>query len=79
MFGQSFNPARTAPGNDPSTIDWLLLMPKTGKTPTGVFADVSYVQRIATKGGKAPTIPPVNATATVDVKYTAIYRFTKKN
>lgn len=79
MFGQSFNPARPAPGNDPSTIDWLLLMPKTGKTPTGVFADVSYVQRIATKGGKAPTTPPVNATATVDVKYTAIYRFTKKN
>jgi len=57
----------------------LLLMPKAGKIPTGIFTNVSYLQRIATKGGKAPTIPPVNATDVVDVKYTAIYRFTKQN
>lgn len=79
MFGQSFNPARTAPGSDANSIDWLLLMPKTDKTPTGIFADVSYVQRIDTKGGKAPTTPPVSANETVDAHYTAIYRFTKKN
>jgi len=79
MFGQSFTPPRTAPSADPNSIDWLLLMPKTGKTPTGIFADVSYVQRIATNGGKAPATPPVNATDVVDVHYTAIYRFTKQN
>jgi hypothetical protein len=79
MFGQSFSPAKTATAANPTSIDWLLLMPKTGKTPTGIFADVSYVQRIATNGGKAPTTPPANATDEVDVPYTAVYRFTKQN
>ena len=79
MFGQAFNPARAAASPDANSIDWLLLMPKTDKTPTGIFADVSYVQRIDTKGGKAPTTPPASATETADVPYTAVYRFTKKN
>lgn len=79
MFGQSFTPPRTSPSNDVASIDWLLLMPKTGKTPSGVFANVSYVQRIDTKGGKAPATQPTSASDTVDVPYTAIYRFSKIN
>ncbi len=79
MFGQSFNPPRTAPGSGANSIDWLLLMPKTGKPPIGLFADVDYVQRVDTKGGKAPTTPPSNANETADVHYTAIYRFSKRN
>ena len=79
IFGQQFSPPRTAVSSDPNGVDWLLLMPKNGKSPSGIFSSVSYIQRIATKGGKAPAIPPQNATDTVDVKYTAIYRFTKKN
>lgn len=79
IYGQAFTPAKFAPSPDPSAIDWLLLMPKTGKIATGIFANVSYIQRIATKGGKAPATLPVNAAETVNVKYTAIYRFTKKN
>ncbi|MGB8190263.1 MAG: DUF3455 domain-containing protein [Chitinophagaceae bacterium] len=78
IYAQHFTPARTTPSPDGS-IDWLLLMPKAGKTPTGIFADVSYIQRIATRGGKAPATAPLKATDTVDVDYTAIYRFTKKN
>jgi hypothetical protein len=79
IFAQHFTPAKTAPSPDPESIDWLLLMPKTGTTPTGIFANVSYIQRIATKGGKAPLLPPAGANETVDVKYRAVYRFTKKN
>lgn len=79
IYGQQFTPARSAASPDQSGIDWLQLMPKTGKAPTGFFADVSYIQRIATKGGKAPATPPVGATDTIDVSYTAVYRFTKKN
>jgi hypothetical protein len=79
LYGQAFNPAKSAASPDASGIDWLLLMPKTGKTPTGIFANVSYIQRIATNGGKAPATLPVNADQTVDVPYTAIYRFTKQN
>ncbi len=79
IFGQQFSPARTAPSEDPGSIDWLLLMPKIGTTPTGIFADVDYIQRIATKGGKAPLTLPTNINETVEVKYKAVYRFTKKN
>jgi hypothetical protein len=79
MFGQAFTPPRTAASSDANSIDWLLLMPKTGKPPTGAFANVSYVQRIDTKGGKAPLTPPASETETADVHYTAIYRFSKIN
>jgi len=54
-------------------------MPKTGTTPTGIFADVDYIQRIATKGGKAPLTPPANLSETISVKYKAVYRFTRIN
>ena len=79
IFAQQFTPARTAPSPDPESIDWLLLMPKVGTTPTGIFADVDYIQRIATKGGKAPLTPPTSLTQTVDVKYKTVYRFTRIN
>jgi hypothetical protein len=79
MFGQAFNPPRTAHSADPGSIDWLLLMPKTGKVPTGAFAGVDYLQRIDTNGGQPPVTPPTSATETVDVPYTAIYRFSKRN
>lgn len=79
IFGQAFVPARTAPAQDAGSIDWLLLMPKEGKTPTGIFSDVDYIQRIATQGGKAPAQVPANVNGTAEVPYEAIYRFTKKN
>lgn len=79
IFAQQFSPARTAPSPDPESIDWLLLMPKAGTIPTGVFAEVDYIQRIATKGGKAPLTPPTSIGQTVDVKYKTVYRFTKIN
>lgn len=78
IYGQQFTPAKTAPSPDGS-IDWLLLMPKTGKVPSGIFTNVSYIQRIATTGGKAPVAAPATATETAEVRYTAVYRFTKKN
>ena len=79
IFGQQFSPARTAPSPDPESIDWLLLMPKVGTIPTGIFADVDYIQRIATKGGKAPVTSPTSLSETVDIKYKTVYRFTKIN
>jgi hypothetical protein len=79
VYGQAYVPARVAASPDGSAIDWLLLMPKAGTTATGIFKDVSYIQRIATTGGRAPAAAPANAGETVDVPYTAVYRFTKKN
>lgn len=78
LFAQHFAPAKTAAAADANSIDWLLLMPKSGKTPTGVFANVAYIQRIATSGGKAPSVLPTRADETAEVPYTAIYRFTQK-
>jgi hypothetical protein len=78
MSGQPFTPARTK-RMDPASIDWLLLMPKDGGSPTGIFKDVIYIQRVATTGGKAPTTPPSSASETIGVDYTAVYRFTKAN
>jgi hypothetical protein len=79
IYGQAFTPAKAAASSDARSIDWLQLMPKTGKAPTGIFTNVSYIQRIGTNGGKAPLVAPVSATDTIDVPYTAVYRFTKKN
>jgi len=79
IFGQHFTPARTSSSPDPESIDWLLLMPKADTAPTGIFTDVDYIQRIATKGGKAPLAPPTSLVETVEVKYKAVYRFTKMN
>ncbi len=79
VYGQHFAPVKSVPSTDPSSIDWLLLMSKTGTTPTGVFGGTAYIQRIVTKGGKAPAAPPAGINDTIDVRYTAVYRFTKKN
>ena len=78
IYAQHFSPMKTAPSNNATNIDWLLLMPKEGKTPTGIFSGVQYIQRIATSGGKAPATPPVSESDRVEVPYTAIYRFSKK-
>jgi len=79
IYGQQYSPPKTAPSEDLVSIDWLLLKIKTGTVPTGIFSNVAYIQRIATKGGKAPTTPPNNASETAEVKYKAVYRFTKIN
>jgi Protein of unknown function (DUF3455) len=79
IVAQQFSPVRSAVSAESNTIDWLQLMPKTGKTPSGIFSRVAYIQRIATNGGKAPAKLPVSLADTVDVKYTAIYRFSEKN
>lgn len=77
IMGQAFSPAITF-SSDPKSIDWLLLSNKAGQEPTGTFQGVGYIFRIATKGGKAPATPPAEADATVEVPYTAVYRFVKR-
>jgi hypothetical protein len=79
IYAQAFTPARTAPSPDAGSIPWLLLKPKDGKTATGLFAGVDYIQRIATTGGTAPATAPAVAGQTAEVGYTAIYRFAKDN
>nr|WP_295924469.1 DUF3455 domain-containing protein [uncultured Dyadobacter sp.] len=77
IMGQAFSPAKTY-SNDPASIDWLLLSNKAGQDPTGIFAGVGYIFRIATTGGRAPGTAPADLAATADVPYTAVYRFVKQ-
>ena len=57
-------------------IPWLLLQGTPTAKP-GVLANVKYVQRVATRGGTAPTEPCTRATAGTknSVRYTADYLF----
>jgi hypothetical protein len=79
IYAQQFAPPRLAHSPDPNAIDWLLLQTKAGTTPSGIFASVAYIQRIATTGGKKPSQLPTGDGQFVNVPYTAIYRFTKIN
>jgi Protein of unknown function (DUF3455) len=60
----------------PSAIPWLLLKAKS--TPgTGIFKDVSYIQRLDTEGGRAPSsgCDSQNAGAEARIHYAANYYF----
>ena len=59
---------------DPTAIDWLLLRAVETSGP-GVFSPVTYIQRVNTTGGKAPTTPGSFIGEVVDAPYTAEYYF----
>ena len=59
---------------DSSAIPWLLLQTVTASGP-GLFGSVSYIQRVNTKGGLAPTAPGTAIGALADIPYTADYYF----
>jgi len=61
---------------DPSAIPWLLLEAQSN-SGTGLFSTVSYVQRLDTSGGRAPSEGCGASTVGQEarVPYTAIYTF----
>ena len=59
---------------DPTAIPWLLLKAKTTGGP-GVFAVTTYVQRVNTSGGLAPSSPGTAAGEVARVPYEADYYF----
>jgi hypothetical protein len=63
-------------GPDPGAIPWLLLG-ATSSSDTGVFGRTLSIQRLETKGGKAPATgcDAVNAGRETRVPYTATYDF----
>ena len=61
---------------NPEAIPWLLLQAASNSGP-GVFADVTYVQRLQTRGGLAPTTPGSFDGQQVLVPYSAWYLFYK--
>ena len=59
---------------DPTAIPWLLLQTVSSKGP-GIFHRVTYIQRVNTTGGLAPTDPGPFIGAEAQVEYTAEYYF----
>ncbi|MBA3713055.1 MAG: DUF3455 domain-containing protein [Pyrinomonadaceae bacterium] len=59
---------------DPTAIPWLLLQTVSTDGP-GMFNSVTYIQRVNTKGGLAPTAPGVSIGAVAEVPYAAEYYF----
>jgi len=62
---------------DPDAIDWLLLRGASSGGP-GIFNGVTFIQRINTVGGKAPTAAGEFVGQVVRVPYTADYFFYRK-
>ncbi|MGI5198351.1 DUF3455 domain-containing protein [Streptomyces sp. CA-288835] len=73
--GSAVTAAAVATSPKTGTIPELLLK-SNGTRGTGVFADVSYIQRLSTTGGVAPTTA-CTGTEETSVPYTAIYTFYK--
>ena len=73
--GSAVNGAAVANSPKTGTIPELLLK-STATRGTGVFADVSYMQRLNTHGGVAPTTA-CTGTDQVSVPYPATYAFYK--
>lgn len=59
---------------DATAIPWLLLQ-ATASDPPGVLNAVTYIQRVNTKGGLAPTAPGISVGAVAEVPYAAEYYF----
>src|SRR5713101_749463 len=61
---------------DPNSIPWLKLGAVSTQGP-GIFDGVTFVQRVNTVGGKAPTVPGTTVGQLANVPYTAEYVFSR--
>ena len=59
---------------DSTAIPWLLLQ-KVSTDGAGIFSSVTFVQRLNTTGGTAPTAPGSLVGEVKEVPYTAEYYF----
>lgn len=59
---------------DPDAIPWLLLSATYNAGP-GLFAATTYIQRVNTTGGKAPSVPGEFVGQSARMPYTADYYF----
>jgi hypothetical protein len=59
---------------DPSAIAWLLLQTTEAGGP-GIFRRITYIQRLNTTGGLAPSAPGTTVGELQEVPYTAEYYF----
>ena len=63
---------------DATAIDWLLLEAVSTDGP-GIFHSVTYIQRVNTVGGRAPSLPGLSIGEEARVPYTAEYFFYREH
>jgi len=63
---------------DPNAIPWLRLSAKSPEGP-GIFADTTFIQRVNTTGGKAPSTDGAFVGQVARVPYTADYFFYRQS
>ncbi len=62
--------------DDPSEdVPWLLVEATQTFGINGLFSNVTFIQRVLTDGGAAPSSCDANSGATLSVPYTALYIF----
>ena len=67
-------PVTTVPAKQAtSDIPWLLIKVQAEGDKQGTFSQVVYIQRVNTKGGKAPAQAPIRMGTNVGVAYRATY------
>ncbi len=59
---------------DSTAIPWLLLQ-KVSADGAGIFSSVTFIQRVNTTGGTAPTVPGTVVGERKEIPYTAEYYF----
>ena len=59
---------------DPTAVAWILLS-KYRTEGSGIFSSVSFIQRVNTTGGLAPSVPGLLDGETKEIPYTAEYYF----
>ncbi|MGL4967398.1 MAG: DUF3455 domain-containing protein [Inquilinus sp.] len=70
-------PVASAQPANPADIPSLLITVAADSAP-GILAQVSYVERLDTHGGAAPSTPPVRPGTRIGIPYTATYAFFAK-
>jgi len=63
-----------APSPNPDSVPWLLVRAVSSEGP-GILAGTSYIQRVNTQGGRAPTTPGTIVGELARIPYTAEYYF----
>lgn len=59
---------------DPNSIPWLLLQASSTNGP-GVFSSVTFIHRVYTTGGNAPSYNGSTDGESIEIPYTAVYYF----
>jgi len=74
VVGRVIQPTVTV---DTNAIPWVRLQAVTAEGP-GIFAETTFIQRVNTTGGKAPSVDGAFVGQVAEVPYTADYFFYKK-